>query len=277
MDGQGCWSTVVCSAEERRALGLSGSSEWLLQCRLAAGHAGNHASDASTAPRSDRRLWLEWNDFDDRAQSLIERNPCPVPSPEGARCVFFNGHGGPHFYARSNGHAPTPPPGTNGVRRAAAPPRPVGMPESDAQHRGPSTGDLPIAAGSAGSHRLDDPREHSVREASPAAHSLPSRPIAGQPHSQSPVDATAHAYRGGRRSTNAEPPSTPVYRANRHQAVDVAGARSVEPPPPISRGHDPLPAGRSAPPAQADPVSDALREVAAALSKLADALNRARS
>lgn len=276
MDGQGCWSTVVCSAEERRALGLSGSSEWLLQCRLAAGHAGNHASDASTAPRSDRRLWLEWNDFDDRAQSLIERNPCPVPSPEGARCVFFNGHGGPHFYARSNGHAPTPP-GTNGVRRAAGAPQPAGTPGPHPQRSGPSTGDLPIAAGSPGSHRLDDSRGHSVREASSAAHSLPSRPIAQQTHSQSPVDATAHAYRGGRRSTNAEPPATPAYGANRHHAVDVTGARSVEPPPSIPRRPDPLPADRSAPAVQPDPVSDALREVAAALSKLADALNRARS
>ena len=107
MNGEGCWSTVVCRPAERVALGLSSESEWLLQCRLGIGHGGNHATDASVRPRHDRRLWLEWNDFDNRAQSLIERNPCPVPSPEGAGCVFFAGHGGPHFYARTNGHVPS--------------------------------------------------------------------------------------------------------------------------------------------------------------------------
>ncbi|MCM3894452.1 MULTISPECIES: hypothetical protein [Gordonia] len=291
MDGQGCWSTVVCSAEERRALGLSGSSEWLLQCRLAAGHAGNHATDASTRPRSDRRLWLEWNDFDDRAQSLIERNPCPVPSPEGARCVFFNGHGGPHFYARSNGHAPSPVPGNGGVRRApgGVAPQPVGTPDQP-QRSGPSTGDLPIAAGNAGSHRLDDPRGSSLREAPPAQQSVSSH--SGSTHSGSTQSAAAHAYRGGRRSTNAEPPPTPAFQANRHQALDVTGQRSVEQPPspqspspqpaspqppsPPQQHVDPLQGGRPASGAQPDPVSDALREVAAALAKLADALQRAR-
>ena len=292
MDGQGCWSTVVCSAEERRALGLSGSSEWLLQCRLAAGHAGNHATDASARPRSDRRLWLEWNDFDDRAQSLIERNPCPVPSPEGARCVFFNGHGGPHFYARSNGHAPSPRPGSGGPRRAPGGDarEPVGTPDQP-QRSGPSTGDLPIAAGNAGSHRLDDPRGSSLREAPPAQHPVSSHSGSGQ--SGSGQSAAAHAYRGGRRSTNAEPPSTPVYQANRHQALDVAGQRSVEQPqppapqppspqppsprPPMPQRVDPLQGGHPTSGAQPDPVSDALHEVAAALSKLADALHHARS
>ncbi|GAB36897.1 hypothetical protein [Gordonia otitidis] len=273
MDGQGCWSTVVCSAEERRALGLSGSSEWLLQCRLAAGHAGNHATDASTRPRSDRRLWLEWNDFDDRAQSLIERNPCPVLSPEGARCVFFNGHGGPHFYARTNGHVPAV---NNGARRPAAsgrmpvqgntpPPPQARRPERS----GPSTGDLPVAAANAGSHRLDEPRGQSVREVPPAQHSLASQPT------------PSHAYRGGRRSTNAEPPATPMPIVNRHQAVDTESAQVVgQPPvPPSPPRADPLSGPVSAPPVnpRTDEVSEALRDVAAALAKLADALERPRS
>ena len=150
MDGAGCWSTVVCTPAERAALGLTAQSEWLLRCRLAAGHPGNHATDASSHPRTDRRLWLEWNDFDDRAQSLIERNPCRFVNEYGLGCLFFEGHGGPHYVAPTNGHAkprPTPPPAPS-APMPAAPMHPAG-PSSGERHvlprhdRQPRSGVMP--------------------------------------------------------------------------------------------------------------------------------------
>ncbi|MFE0748655.1 hypothetical protein [Gordonia sp. NPDC058843] len=216
MNGEGCWSTVVCRPAERAALGLSGDSDWLLQCRLAIGHRGNHATDASTHPRHDRRLWLEWNDFDDRAQSLIERNPCPVPSPEGAACVFFAGHGGPHFYARSNGHAPSVMTGAGAPNpQVVAPDRAV-----DPLRQPPPR---------MGSHRLPDSH--------PAA-SLPAQPSA-------PVEPDPYApYRGGRRSTNVEPMAAEDYQGRRHRTdgYDVAYSPTPDPAgPPVAPfdGHAP--------------------------------------
>ncbi|AFR51127.1 MULTISPECIES: hypothetical protein [unclassified Gordonia (in: high G+C Gram-positive bacteria)] len=207
MNGEGCWSTVVCRPAERAALGLSGDSDWLLQCRLAIGHRGNHATDASTHPRHDRRLWLEWNDFDDRAQSLIERNPCPVPSPEGAGCVFFAGHGGPHFYARSNGHAPS-------VMTGAGAPNPQsGTPDRavDPHRQSPPR---------MGSHRLPD--------------SHPAASLSAQP--PAPADPEPHtSYRGGRRSTNVEPLTADDYHGRRHRTdgYDVAYSPSTDPADPL--------------------------------------------
>ena len=276
MNGEGCWSTVVCRPAERAALGLSGDSDWLLQCRLAIGHRGNHATDASTHPRHDRRLWLEWNDFDDRAQSLIERNPCPVPSPEGAGCVFFAGHGGPHFYARSNGHAPS-------VMSGAGAPNPqTGAPDRGVDPLRQS----PPRPGSSrmGSHRLPDSH--------PAA-SLSAQP----PTSADPEPNTS--YRGGRRSTNVEPQVADDYHGRRHRsdAYDVAYSPATDPVDPVD-GHDRNDAGlgsQSAEPAPVTPgnlpaapapdhgapgfdatraaaIGAALDEVATALAKLAAAL-----
>ncbi|MDS1113497.1 hypothetical protein RD149_06920 [Gordonia westfalica] len=220
MNGEGCWSTVVCRPTERAALGLSGDSDWLLQCRLAIGHRGNHATDASTHPRHDRRLWLEWNDFDDRAQSLIERNPCPVPSPEGAGCVFFVGHGGPHFYAHSNGHAPSV------MSGAGAQQRPVPGPERTSGSQPPNTHPPRM-----GSHRLPDSHQPAAPPV-PAAPPPPpvTRPPVGSPppaeaapsrepaHGSSPEPAHDPAYRGGRRSTNAEPMVSEDYHGRRHRS-----------------------------------------------------------
>lgn len=294
MNSEGCWSTVVCSADERRALGLASTSEWLLQCRLAAGHRGNHATDASTRPRADRRLWLEWNDVDSHAQSLIERNPCPVPSPDGARCIFFHGHGGPHFYARSNGHAPTAMSGQG--RRPAEPARqpqpdaprqdgyrsPTVGPPAAVQSHGPSTGDLTVVAAYSGSHRLDDP---TPQTATPQT-ATPETPA---PQVLSPVEPASEAspspflevrYRGERRSTDFEPTSSVSPPRSRHRldddetvylTADATGAQAGTPPaaPPAADALD----GRPGP--LEDPtVTAALRDIAAALEKLAAALDR---
>ena len=102
----GCWSTVICTEAERAALGETSVGGWVLNCRLSIGHRGDHASDAEQIPRFDRRLWIQWNDADAHAQSLIERNPCSAPAV--APCMLFEGHPGAHWFAPSNGHAPRP-------------------------------------------------------------------------------------------------------------------------------------------------------------------------
>ncbi|MEO9329385.1 hypothetical protein [Gordonia aurantiaca] len=212
MHGEGCWSTVVCRPTERAALGLSEDSEWLLQCRLPIGHRGNHATDASTRPRHDRRLWLEWNDFDNRAQSLIERNPCAVPSPDGNRCVYFAGHGGAHFFAPSNGHAPSVMTGAGtGNQHRPAPAASTQVPPTPPATRpaGPPQ--------RAGSHRLPD----SHQPAPPAVPPAPETREAAEP-----------VYRGGRRASNAEAPApdgsptTEGYQGRRHRP-EVAGVEQT--------------------------------------------------
>ncbi|MBE7162427.1 MAG: hypothetical protein INR72_14385 [Williamsia herbipolensis] len=102
----GCWSTVICTEAERAALGETSVGGWVLNCRLSIGHRGDHASDAEMVPRFDRRLWIQWNDTDAHAQSLIERNPCSAPAV--SPCMLFEGHPGAHWFAPSNGHAPRP-------------------------------------------------------------------------------------------------------------------------------------------------------------------------
>lgn len=290
MNGEGCWSTVVCRPAERVALGLAPESEWLLQCRLGLGHSGNHATDASVRPRHDRRLWLEWNDFDNRAQSLIDRNPCPVPSPEGAGCVFFAGHGGPHFYARSNGHVPSAmsaAPGqghhtgaqpTGGYPLAnppvseppyAGPPLsgPSGPPLSGPQ-TGPHTpapmhpapgGPIPAPPTMrTGAHHFPDPPAH-------VAPQPPVAPPPPQPVAQQPAAPDAAAYRGGRRSTNTEPPvdGHPVHQAEyegRRRRSEDGGSASGEIS--LDRGE------REA------QIGAALEEVANAIAKLAAVLRQ---
>ena len=240
MNGAGCWSTVVCTPEERARLGLANDLQWLVHCRLAVGHSGNHATDASDHPRSDRRLWLEWNDFDTQAQSLIERNPCSARSLTGAHCLFFEAHGGPHFYATGNGHAPTAIAAASGNGQAGG--GPAG---------GRSTGTGPINTG-------------------PGAGG-PGAGSAGAPSGPLPGDG----YRGGRRSTNMEPPVVegasmdglerrrhlmPEPRA--HRPAPQSGPGQQQPPPrasqtggqpkaggpaPHATGPAPRPPGRQAP------------------------------
>ncbi|MBA5848141.1 hypothetical protein [Gordonia amicalis] len=238
MNGEGCWSTVVCRPTERAALGLSGESDWLLQCRLAIGHRGNHATDASTHPRHDRRLWLEWNDFDDRAQSLIERNPCPVPSPEGVGCVFFVGHGGPHFYAHSNGHAPSV------MSRAGNQQRPTPGPERTSGSQPPNPQSQRM-----GSHRLPD--SHQPAPSPPPAEAPSPEPV----HGSSPASAPGPAYRGGRRSTNAEPLVSEDYHGRRHRsgAPDQGGPARVAPNP--AAANPPVPNTKTPNPPAPNPVA----------------------
>ncbi|GAC67040.1 hypothetical protein [Gordonia soli] len=355
MDGAGCWSTVVCTAQERAALGLTSDSEWLLTCRLGAGHRGNHATDASSRPRADRRLWLEWNDFDDHAQSLIERNPCSIRNPSGAACLYFEGHGGPHFYAPTNGHAPTavrpPSQGTGPVPPQAGPPMPQHQnftPPNHPPQNAPnpagqpqyfqSAPGQPQPFGQPGSHQpypqqqpgpqqpfqphisqphVAQPHISAPQPAAPMpsvrpAHSLPPeaapptpapRPAelpqqatvgAGAGHHRHPgvtgpgiiapgdtpgggIPADSDTYRGGRRSTNVEPPSTTIPRSSRRHRLPESDSGAGSPP------ELPQPADRSATPSDSSAhqptpsrddarVAQALTELAAAVAKLAEAL-----
>ncbi|GAA1481974.1 hypothetical protein GCM10009624_24140 [Gordonia sinesedis] len=287
MNSEGCWSTVVVTAHEQQALGLSGTSEWIQQCRLAVGHRGNHATDASTFPRHDRRMWLEWNDRDSHAQSLIQRNPCPVPSPEGAACVFFHGHGGPHFYARSNGHAPSAMSGMNAAPGSmpppsprSAPPRPryddpLRVPPGAGQgpgiadptrpqppgHRGPSTGDLPVA-GHVGSHRLGEPVRR-VGPPEPAPSAPP--PLPPEAVGDGARAYAAETFAAGPRARDADPPERTRDQGRRH--------RLGEPSAPSSDGRYES-ATSTAQVTFDDRVAAALDEVVDALAKLADALRR---
>lgn len=265
MNRDGCWSTVVVNADERRALGLANSSVWILQCRLASGHPGNHATDASTMPRNDRRLWLEWNDVDSRAQSLIERNPCPVPSPQGARCVFFHGHGGPHFYATSNGRPPAPvsqPISSNG-RTPSAPRQPPGLspgpPEppwtaASLNGHGPSTGDVPVP-GRVGYHRLGEP--------------VAGRPPADWPRSSSRETDRIDDVVATPAYAAAADPGTPDVSADgpsRHALREMAaGPDTAAPTEPGVHRDDP---------SVDDALQDALANVIDALEGLAAALRR---
>ncbi|MFW0794327.1 hypothetical protein AAFP30_10990 [Gordonia sp. CPCC 205515] len=262
MNGEGCWSTVVCTSAERTALGLTGRSDWLLNCRLSSGHGGNHATDAGTRPRHDRRLWLEWNDFADHAQSLIERNPCTVRSQFGAHCQFFEGHGGAHYFATSNGHPTAGHRGAQtGQARAAA---------------GPSTGSRPTV-------RRDPvgPPGHADRVRTTTDSDIPAvRPSATAPGTPAIAAASEsdgkYAYRGGRRSTNAEPPADSAPRVSRHLLPDRAVAEHGEATVSTDERAEATVStdetetagdGRLA-------VADALSEVATALEKLAVALRR---
>lgn len=105
---EGCWSTVICNASERAAVGHTGP-DWTLQCRLSQGHDGHHATDGDNGSPPVRRRWLEWTDFSEYAHSLLERDPCDVPGRNGEPCMFFAGHGGLHFYAPAASSAPPSP------------------------------------------------------------------------------------------------------------------------------------------------------------------------
>ena len=317
MNGEGCWSTVVCTPQERTALGLTGRSEWLLHCRLAAGHRGNHATDASSHPRVDRRLWLEWNDFDDHAQSLIERNPCTARSPQGTGCLFYEGHGGGHFFAPSNGHAPTavstphagPPAGPAPQR--PAPPSPASAPPAPPRMAGPQQPAPPSAArqpaprpatGPVPQRALDDAEAQRLRPGRPSPEpSGPMRSAAPRPPTPIPADPTsrrettaqpvrAHAghqgYRLGRRSTDAEPPADMTRQASsRHRLPDpddeAPASAPVAPAPPArppqaSMPNQTLGTSGTGSAHEADghgaEIAAALRDVAAALEKLAGAM-----
>ncbi|WCB37962.1 hypothetical protein [Gordonia polyisoprenivorans] len=294
MDSEGCWSTVVSTAAERRALGLPESAGWMLECRLPIGHRGNHATDGSTSPRNDRRFWLEWNDFDPHAQSLIERNPCPVRSLENAPCLYFHGHPGPHLYVRSNGHAPTAMSGMAagghshaGLHSSAPGPEysTQGTAPGPSGSHGPSTGDLPVAgAGARGSHRMPEPPRPEPSRPEPSR----PEPFRPEPSRSEPPMVGESDYRGGRRSTDSAPPHDQTPYHGRRHSFDVPASRpepTFAPDEPyVATAPTPAPsefaAQQSAPAHDLQPtlglteVGDALDDVATALSRLAAALRR---
>jgi hypothetical protein len=306
MNGEGCWSTVVCTPAERGALGLTGQSEWLLHCRLAAGHRGNHASDASVRPRTDRRLWLEWNDFDDHAQSLIERNPCSFRSQHGAACLYFEGHGGTHFFAPSNGHAPAPArgpqsgamPGQGPVQQPGQapqsgliPPGPPPMPpqQGPGHQSGPMQPPLPPHQPPPPMNRPAPPPPESPTPVTPSSappaarrRAEPASATATQESSQvmpqasmgrPPVAAGAHAsgghhdgYRPGRRSTGAEPPTTAARAGSRHRLPDADDQESQSEAPVTPPSPQPARSQPVTPPPAAPPASSTAGPAANAAS-----------
>ncbi|MFT4127400.1 MAG: hypothetical protein QM662_14370 [Gordonia sp. (in: high G+C Gram-positive bacteria)] len=186
----------------------------MLQCRLPVGHRGNHATDGG-AGRQGRRHWLEWSDFDHSVQSVTQRDPCPVQTPEQASCWFFRGHPGAHVFAHVNGHATVP-------GGAAGPPsRQPGPPGSASSvvarshlHFSPSTGDLPVE-GNHGAHRLAD--HHGAD--GPDGGGGPDGPGDHGGDDRPPTSADI-PYRGGRRSTDAAPPIDQVSRPGHRHGAD---------------------------------------------------------
>ncbi|MCF8572219.1 hypothetical protein L5G32_18320 [Gordonia sp. HY002] len=112
MSGGQCWSSIVATPDERAALGLGADGEWLVGCVLREGHPGAHASDGAQAHRG-RRRWLVWGDFARGAQMLRDEDPCPMVELDGAPCLYYLGHSGPHRYpgiteSAVSGDAPSP-------------------------------------------------------------------------------------------------------------------------------------------------------------------------
>ncbi|MFT3898682.1 MAG: hypothetical protein QM728_00330 [Gordonia sp. (in: high G+C Gram-positive bacteria)] len=101
-----CWATAVATEPERTALGLAADANWLLTCRLSDGHSGDHGTDASTAPRSDRRPWLLWNDIPGQSHRIVDNEPCRMHNLAGTQCLLFIAHGGMHFYGNPDEPAP---------------------------------------------------------------------------------------------------------------------------------------------------------------------------
>ncbi|MBM7365672.1 hypothetical protein [Gordonia hydrophobica] len=102
MRSGGCWSSVVASPQERVALALTPDHDWLVACVLPAGHDGAHGSDGAQK-HEGRRRWLLWGDYARGAQNLADEVECSAEALDGAPCVFFGGHGGPHRYAEPVG------------------------------------------------------------------------------------------------------------------------------------------------------------------------------
>lgn len=246
----GCWATVICSAHDRTELGNTSDNGWVLGCRLSIGHRGDHATDAESVPRYDRRLWLEWNDHEEHAQSLIDRMPCT--GGVGARCMLFEGHGGVHWYAPSNGYLTSA--GT-GRRRVE---------ESDPQARSNvATVDHADENGhrEGGHHELHDSYGDVATTTPTQAHDV----IEAGAHRESDV-----GYDLGDTADN-------------HGVADLAEipnlrGRAVRGQPPTDRLDEFTPARAddisAAEPSSAPSVSAALDAVVAALAQLAEALRR---
>ncbi|MGJ0118805.1 hypothetical protein ACQ7HM_06325 [Williamsia sp. MIQD14] len=237
----GCWSTVICTGAERSALGDTTDTGWVLGCRLSIGHRGDHATDAEVVPRFDRRLWLEWNDRDQHAQSLIDRNPCSAPG----RCMLFEGHGGDHWFAPVNGHAPS----VGGGRRHVGGPNAPGLDTSGPDIRADTNG-----------HGSTTTVARFAHPEPPA----PADPLFDPPRLEAPRPAAPSGDAPGRPFPSGDIPT------GDHPTGDIPNLRSraVRTTPDVDAHRD-VPAGPS--------VADALDEVVAALSRLAEAVRLERS
>ncbi|MBT0567296.1 hypothetical protein [Williamsia sp. CHRR-6] len=261
----GCWSTVICSAAERAQLGHTSDDAWVLSCRLSLGHGGDHASDAERVPRFDRRLWLQWNDVDPHAQSLIDRNPCS--GGVGARCMLFEGHAGAHWYAPTNGHAHS----VSGEPRRA---------DSDTSRRNGSSASNVLTVG-----RLENP--HLAEVAPVPAPSTSDTPDIAHGSDISPgIEATHPAARSRHADLSGSlpprPPTTPRPGRRRAPDVDDTSTRLIERvTEPIDATRPGATAAASHPATASTPVADdgptvsqALDSLSAALAQLAAALRR---
>lgn len=296
MSSDGCWSTIICTGSERAALGDTSDPGWVLGCRLGLGHRGNHATDAEVVPRYDRRRWLEWNDVDDHALSLIERNPCPVTNTAGTSCMLFADHPGVHWFARTNGHAPAP----------AMPPQPRidTMPRLSVPHTAMLTENPAVVEESAG--REDAEPENAAREnvgsenASPEQQAAPAtdpdapdtRPFRSLAGRASPVDRPAQRRRpdasrheapaerpdglrarpeGGRRykpDVDAESaPAVGSHEASAGDLVAVTGSRHARPGA-AEESVGPEPGNRAELGAALDALAAALTQLAQAIRKM---------
>ncbi|GAA2368712.1 MULTISPECIES: hypothetical protein [Gordonia] len=129
MRGGGCWSSIVATPDERSALHLTPTHDWLVACVLPAGHDGAHGSDGAQS-HSGRRRWLMWDDYARGAQTLAEEFECPSQALDGAPCLFFAGHGGPHRYAAPVGRDFPAEPVVDGAPSPAPVPKPRSAPAS---------------------------------------------------------------------------------------------------------------------------------------------------
>ncbi|MCX6468932.1 MAG: hypothetical protein NTW76_06415 [Corynebacteriales bacterium] len=251
----GCWSTVICTGAERSALGDTTDTGWVLGCRLSIGHRGDHATDAEVLPRFDRRLWLEWNDRDQHAQSLIDRNPCTSPG----RCMLFEGHGGDHWFAPANGHAPS----VGGGRRHVGGPTthsPTShSPNSHSQDTHTPNIDT-VNTNGHGSVTTMPRFAHAERPEAPA----PTDPLADPPRVEASRPAASAGDIPGREFSSGD------ILAGDFPTGDIPNlrGRAVRTTPDVDAHRD-VPAAPSVP--------DALDEVVAALSRLAEAMRLERS
>ncbi|ALG86320.1 hypothetical protein [Gordonia phthalatica] len=179
MRSGGCWSSVVATVQERAALRLTPTHDWLVACVLPAGHDGAHASDGAQQ-HAGRRRWLLWGDYARGAQNLADEFECSAQALDGAPCMFFAGHGGHHRYAAPLGEDfpanPSPQP-------FAAPPFPA-QADSGRHEMRPSGPD------GVGRHGGRDSIPSQAVPPEPRPVAPPWMPAAG-PASPNPVGATA--------------------------------------------------------------------------------------
>ncbi|MGB3698249.1 MAG: hypothetical protein WBA05_12535 [Gordonia sp. (in: high G+C Gram-positive bacteria)] len=216
MHGGGCWSSVVAAPNERAALALTPEHEWLVGCVLQEGHSGSHASDGAQ-PHNGRRRWLLWGDYARGAQNLTDEAPCPMQALDGAPCLYFAGHGGPHRYAAPVGRDfPEPPP-----RRTGSVPDSPSPEESLAAPPAAPGGLVSQAPDAARPPALEAPALVTPAPETPASES--SAPETPAPETPVPEVLALEAP-----ASQAPAPETPALEAQATEA-QTTGAHTVEP------------------------------------------------